>query len=140
MSKLHRFRIPISLTGIALALLLQVGVSHPAFAQEVHRFDIDTTDAAAAIHLFGAQSGVQILASADVLNGKHLNKLSGEHSTDEGFKQLLAGSGLEHRYVGERAVALVSETSPTRSDPHTPQSAQQALDDTEARASETTAN
>ena len=80
----------------------------PAFAEEVHRFDVVKTDAAGAIQEFGVQSGVQILAAGEGLTGKRLNTVAGDLSTEEGLRRLLAGTGLTHRYVGQRAVALVS--------------------------------
>jgi iron complex outermembrane receptor protein len=93
--------------SLVLATLL---ASDPAsaLAAEKHDFNVDTESPAAAIHEFGEQSGVQILAAGDKIDGKHFNTVSGEHSVDEGLRILLAGSGLTHRYVGNRAVALVA--------------------------------
>ena len=107
MARHNRFRIQHSVFGIVAALFLQAGVNLPLFAQELHRFDVTGADAAKAIHQFGNQSGVQIVASAEALDGKRLNSVSGELSTDEGLRKLLADTGLSHQYVGERAVAVV---------------------------------
>jgi iron complex outermembrane receptor protein len=83
----------------------------PAAAQEVHTFNVPAADPASAIRAFGAQAGIQILASADDLKGKQLNPVNGEISTENGLNDLLAGTGLAHRYVGERAVALTNDDS-----------------------------
>lgn len=113
MSSFSRFH---AVFGILTTLLLQAGLTLPAFAQEVHRFDINTTDAATAIHEFGSQADVQILVAAEALNGKHLNKVHGNLSTADALIKLLADTGLSHQYVGDRAVAVLPEPARPASD------------------------
>src|SRR6266851_3619799 len=103
-----RCRINGQMSAFILASVLAVAAPLPASAQEVHAFNVSAQDPAGAIRAFGVQAGVQILASADDLKGKKLNPVSGDISTEDALKVLLAGTGLDHRYVGERAVALVS--------------------------------
>jgi iron complex outermembrane receptor protein len=79
----------------------------PAFADELHEFAIATTSAPSAIHSFAAQSGVQILASGERLEGRRFNQVAGLLSTDAALQRMLAGSGLNYEYVGDRAIALV---------------------------------
>lgn len=95
--------------GILLTAAMAVSNGLPAYAQEVHDFQITATDAKRAVHDFGAQAGLQILAAGDNLSGKRFNPISGQLSTEEGLRLMLAGTGLTHRYVGERAIALVNE-------------------------------
>jgi iron complex outermembrane receptor protein len=97
------------MSAFILASVLAVAAPLPAAAQEVHAFNVSVQDPAGAIRAFGVQAGVQILASADDLKGKKFNPVSGDISTEDGLKVLLAGTGLDHRYVGERAVALVTD-------------------------------
>jgi iron complex outermembrane receptor protein len=100
-------RITDSMSALLLTSLLAVAAPLPAAAQEVHAFNVVAADPASAIHSFGVQAGIQILASADDLKGKKLNPVSGKISTEQALNDLLAGTGLDHRYVGDRAVALV---------------------------------
>lgn len=79
----------------------------PAFAIEVHRFDIPEEEAAAAIRDFGVQAHVQILVAGEAVSGKKLHAVTGELSTEDGLKRLLIGSGLTHQYVGDRSIALL---------------------------------
>jgi len=51
----------------------------PAAAQEVHAFNVQAADPSSAIRAFGAQAGIQILASADDLKGKKFNPVTGGH-------------------------------------------------------------
>jgi iron complex outermembrane receptor protein len=97
------------MTFLALAAA-QALLSLPAFAQEVHHFNVQATNVPAAVHTLGEQSGVQIFASADTLTGKQLNAVIGDMTTDVAFQRFLAGTGLSAKYVGDRAVALVSNT------------------------------
>jgi TonB-dependent siderophore receptor len=100
--------------GFLLTMLLASAGTPPAYAMELRRFDVAAGDAATAIHELGLQSGMQIMASGTRLAGRRLNAVNGELSTDEALKRLLAGTGLTHRYMGERAVAVVSEEAPAR--------------------------
>lgn len=105
---LIRDRVRPQVFGILLTAAMAVSNALPAYAQEVHDFEITATDAKRAVHDFGAQAGLQILAAGDNLSGKRFNPISGQLSTEEGLRLMLAGTGLAHRYVGERAIALVS--------------------------------
>jgi iron complex outermembrane receptor protein len=112
-----------TMSALLLVSLLAIGAPLPAVAQEVHTFDISSQDSASAIRAFSEQSGMQILASADDLHGKHLNAIHGNVANEEALNDLLAGTGLSHRYVGGRTVALVSATSATDTAPplHSPE-------------------
>src|SRR5262245_39696605 len=90
-----------TMSGFILTALLLAQVPLPAYAAESHEFRVAAADSATAIHDFAAQSGVQILAAVDTVQGKHLNPVTGEHTTDEGLRILLKGTGLEPRYMGE---------------------------------------
>ena len=97
------------MTGMLLTLLLAAAGMTPAFALEIHSFDIDGADAATAIHQLGEQSGLQVMVGAANVAGRRLNPVKGELSIDEALVRLLSGTGLTHRYVGERSVALMNE-------------------------------
>jgi outer membrane receptor protein involved in Fe transport len=96
---------------LLLSSLLAMAAPLPAVAQQVHEFNVSPADPAIAIGTFGAQAGIQILASADDLKGKRLNSIKGSLSTEAALNVLLAGTGLEHRYVSDRAVALVASSA-----------------------------
>jgi iron complex outermembrane receptor protein len=95
---------------ILMALLAASGAL-PAFAVEVHHFDIPEEGAAAAIRDFGEQAHVQILVAAEAVNGKKLHAVTGELSTEDGLNALLSGSGLTHRYVGDHSIALLAQAT-----------------------------
>jgi iron complex outermembrane receptor protein len=97
------------MTALVLVSIFSMTAPLPAVAQEVHTFNVSVTDPAMAIRAFGEQAAIEILASADDLMGKQLNPVSGELSTDKALNYLLAGTGLNHRYVADRAVALVAD-------------------------------
>ncbi len=93
--------------ALALVTFLAVADPLPPFAGKSHGFNIVVSDASTAVREFGRQSGVRIMVSGELLKGKKLNPVTGEHSTDAALRILLADSGLMHRYVGERGVVLV---------------------------------
>lgn len=102
--------VKVTLVVLATALLA-ANPALPAFASESHHFAISASDSATVIREFAAQSGVQILVAAKTVGGKRLNAVRGEHSMDEALTLMLEGTGLVHRYMGERAVALVADAS-----------------------------
>jgi iron complex outermembrane receptor protein len=87
----------------------------PAFATETHQFDVPAEDAPAAIRDFASQAHVQILVAGEKVKDKHLHAVSGELSTDQGLRLLLADSGLSPQYVGDRSIALVTASDSTTS-------------------------
>lgn len=88
---------------------LAVGMAAPAIqADELHHFNIDGANATTALQTFAAQSGMQILASATGLTGRQLNPVAGELSAESALRQMLAGTGLNYRYVSTQAVAVVA--------------------------------
>src|SRR3984885_10179812 len=93
---------------VLLIVALAVAGTIPAFATETHQFDVPAEDAPSAIRDFAAQAHVQILVAGENVKDKHLHPVSGEFSTDQGLRLLLADSGLSPKYVGDRAIAIVT--------------------------------
>jgi iron complex outermembrane receptor protein len=98
----------------ALCPIILAAAGLPAFAEELHEFTITAASASSAIHSFAAQSGVQILASGERLEGKRFNDVTGLMSTDAALRRMLAGTGLDYEYVGDRAIALMQPRPETR--------------------------
>jgi iron complex outermembrane recepter protein len=99
---------------VLLVAALAVARTMPAFATETHQFDVPAEDAPTAIRDFASQAHVQILVAGENVKEKSLHTVSGEFSTEQGLRLLLADSGLSPQYVGDRSIALVvaSDSSP----------------------------
>ncbi|MGB6306932.1 MAG: TonB-dependent receptor, partial [Steroidobacteraceae bacterium] len=119
------------MSALILASVLAFASPVPAAAQQVRTFNVHVRDPAGAIRAFGAQSGFQILASADDLKGKQFNPVSGDISIEQALDDLLAGTGLDHRYVGDRAVALVRNDRPSTGSSQSPRNGPEAAPDAE---------
>src|ERR1700722_11107451 len=102
---------------VLLIAALAVAGTIPAFATETHQFDVPAEDASAAIRDFASQAHVQILVAGEKVKDKHLHAVSGELSTDQGLRLVLADSGLSPQYVGDRSIALVA-ASDSNTSPH----------------------
>ncbi|MGN6421934.1 MAG: TonB-dependent receptor [Asticcacaulis sp.] len=72
-------------------------ISAPAFAQNEKNFNIPAQDAATAIPAFVQQSGYQVLAKADDLQGVRTNAVQGQMSVGDALDQLIKGTGLSVR-------------------------------------------
>jgi hypothetical protein len=96
---------------ILLIAALAVAGPIPAFATETHQFDVPAEDAPTAIRDFASQAHVQILVAGENVKEKHLHAVTGEFSTDQGLRLLLADSGLTPQYTGDRSIALVTSAN-----------------------------
>ncbi|WP_410481877.1 TonB-dependent siderophore receptor [Pseudomonas plecoglossicida] len=89
----------------AMSLLLCA----PAWADEPARrsYQVPAASLGAVLTHFAEQAGVSLSLDPVLVNGRHSNGLSGSYSVDEGFAQLLRGSGLQLLPVGEGSFTLV---------------------------------
>lgn len=89
----------------AMSLLLCA----PVWADEPARrsYQVPATSLGAALTQFADQAGVSLSLDPALVNGRQSNGLSGSYSVDEGFTQLLRGSGLQLLPVGEGAFTLM---------------------------------
>lgn len=89
----------------AMSLLL----CGPAWAEEPARrsYQVSPANLGAALTQFADQAGVSLSLDPALVNGRQSNGLSGSYSVDEGFTQLLRGSGLQLLPVGEGAFTLM---------------------------------
>jgi len=90
----------------AMSLLLCA----PAWADEPARrsYQVPAASLGAALTQFADQAGVSLSLDPALIDGRQSNGLSGNYSVDEGFTQLLRGSGLQLLPVGEGAFTLMS--------------------------------
>jgi len=94
----------IEIALIALAAIVPL----PSFATELHQFEVPAEDASLAIRDFASQAHVQILVAGENVPPRQLHAVSGEYSTDQGLRLLLADSDLRPTYMGDRSIALVT--------------------------------
>ena len=89
----------------AMSLLLCV----PAWADEPTRrtYAVAPASLGAALTRFADQAGISLSLDPALVQGRQSTGLSGSYSVDEGFMQLLRGSGLQLLPVGEGAFTLV---------------------------------
>ncbi len=100
--------------AVGSALMLTV----PAFAAgqvSVQEYRIDAGQLQDALSRFAAEAGVQLLFDPLLLNGKTSNGLTARVSVEEGFRQLLQGSGLvaEQEKNGFRIRLQTEQSAPS---------------------------
>lgn len=95
-----------SRAALIAALSVSAAYSAPAFAQ-TKAFAIPAQPAAKGVQAFAQQSGLQVLASADDLNGLRTNAVEGTLPVDKALTQLISGTGLSLKSNDGRAAVLV---------------------------------
>lgn len=104
-------RLHLAIQGILLASALTVSAAAHAEnnsdnASVKHSYHIDGGSLSQVLRQFATTSGVLFSAEAKLTDGKTTAGLKGEYTVEEGFKNLLAGSGLTYVFTGEDSVAL----------------------------------
>ena len=105
-SRLHQ-----AIQGILLASVLTVSVAANAESTNntgsVKRsYHISGGSLSQALRQFATNSGLLFSAEAKLTDGKTSAGLDGEYTVEEGFKKLLAGSGLTYTLTGNNSVAI----------------------------------
>lgn len=70
------------------------------------QFDIPAQALGDALMAFGRQSGLQVTAEGPLVEGRKSSAVAGRMAATQALSQLLAGTGLTFRYVGDNAVRL----------------------------------
>jgi hypothetical protein len=76
-------------------------------------FDIPAQSLGSALSAYGAATRIQLFVDAELAAGRRSTALKGVFSFDDALKDLLAGTGLEPRAIGDQGFTLVSQP-PTR--------------------------
>lgn len=103
---------------LRLSLLLSLSVSPllvPAsWAEDAVRrsYQVPAGSLGAALTRFAGLAGVDLSLDPALVQGRASAGLSGEYAVEEGFAQLLEGSGLQLRAVGEQAYTLTPAPAP----------------------------
>jgi iron complex outermembrane receptor protein len=94
-----------------LALLsgLMLAAAAPAedLASREVDFDIPAQPLTSALLAFSAQSGLQVVTSGATLPVRDISAISGRQTIDDALNQLLSGTNLTYRTIGETTVTLV---------------------------------
>ncbi len=105
-SRLHQ-----AIQGILLVSVLTVSVAANAESTNntgsVKRsYHISGGSLSQALRQFATNSGLLFSAEAKLTDGKTTAGLDGEYTVEEGFKKLLAGSGLTYTFTDDNSVAI----------------------------------
>ncbi|WP_415880058.1 TonB-dependent siderophore receptor [Methylomonas sp. TEB] len=104
-------RLHLAIQGILLASALTL--SGPVHAESINdhasikrSYHIGGGSLSQALRQFATSSGLLFSAEATLTDGKTTSGLDGEYTIEEGFRKLLAGSGLTYSFTGEDSVAI----------------------------------
>jgi len=100
----HKLACAALLAGTGLAATAQSTAFAQSTATATRSFNIPAQPLANAVMLFGQQSGLQVSAPADLLAGRTSSAVTGRQSTVAALGQLLSGTGLSFRVMGNTVV------------------------------------
>ncbi|WP_311268325.1 TonB-dependent receptor plug domain-containing protein [Sphingobium sp. WCS2017Hpa-17] len=88
------------------ATLLSPAMAQSAPQAAQRRINVPAQPLTDAIILFGRQSGIEVTAGSDLLNGKTSSAVAGNLVPAEALSRLLTGTGLTFRFIGPKSVEL----------------------------------
>lgn len=94
-------------TGLAMSLWLAAIPGAANAVEATRNYQIPAGSLGAALTRFADQAGVSLSLDPALLGNRQSAGLAGDYSVDQGFMQLLRGSGLQLQAVGEGAFTLV---------------------------------
>lgn len=77
-----------------------------AQAPSTQRFDIPPGPLDAVLLAFKDATGITVLVSTDSIRNLHSNGVSGTYTLEQALEQLLAGTGVTHRFTSPQSVSL----------------------------------
>ncbi|WP_083742362.1 STN domain-containing protein [Bradyrhizobium mercantei] len=100
-------------TVIGLAALVAAGTPQVALtAEAVVEFDIPSQPLDTALSTYGAITRIQLLFDPGLTDGRRVNRLRGVFTPEAALQQLLSGTGLAARMIGEQGFTLVADEPP----------------------------
>ncbi len=111
------FAIGCALIGVSAMAVLAPGAvfaAEPAGSTAPRNYAISAGRLGDVLAEFAATSGVQLVFDPQLLAGFNSDGLRGQHSVQEGFAQLLGGSGYEAVYAGNGRYTLRQVVPPSR--------------------------
>lgn len=93
---------------LCAALMLALAGTSPVLAQSEarHAVEVEAQDLGTALRLLAQQTRLQIVYSADLVQGKRAPALDGSLTAREALERVLAGSGLEYEFLDSQTVTL----------------------------------
>jgi iron complex outermembrane receptor protein len=107
-SRSNRFRLGVLSLAIATQLntVAAAPANQSAAASANISFNIPSQKLISSLSAFAEQSGLQLLYSAELAEGKQAPTLSGSFNTEQGLQRLLKDSGLSFRFVDQGVVTI----------------------------------
>lgn len=78
-------------------------------AEQLVEFDIPAQPLDAALGAYGAATRIQLLFDPEITEGRRTNALKGTFTAETALRQLLAGTGVAARTIGDEGFTLVRE-------------------------------
>jgi len=93
---------------LCAALMLALAGTSPVLAQseDQHVVELQAQDLGTALKLLAQQTKLQIVYSADLVQGKRAPALKGSLTATDALNQLLRGSGLKYEFLDSQTVTL----------------------------------
>src|SRR6266853_1479311 len=101
--------------GPILSVLILCSAAAVARAQAISAFNLPSQPLAESLKAIGSQTNTNVLVAPELVDGRQAPALKANLNVDEALSRILAGTGINHKFLNERTIVLASAVPPTTS-------------------------
>jgi len=101
--------------GPILSVLILCGAAAAARAQAISAFNLPSQPLAESLKAIGSQTNTNVLVAPELVDGRQAPALKATLNVDEALSRILAGTGINHKFLNEKTIVLASAASPKSS-------------------------
>src|SRR5437016_11195675 len=100
---------------VGLLLLILCSAAAAARAQAISAFNLPAQPLAESLKAIGSQTNTNVLVAPELVDGRQAPALKANLTVDEALSRILAGTGINHKFLNEKTIVLASTTAPKTS-------------------------
>jgi len=98
--------------GLALSVLILCSATAAARAQAISAFNLPSQPLAESLKAIGSQTNTNVLVAPELVDGRQAPALKANLTVDEALSRILAGTGINHKFLNEKTIVLASAAPP----------------------------
>jgi iron complex outermembrane receptor protein len=98
--------------GLILSVLILCSAAAAARAQAISAFNLPAQPLAESLKAIGSQTNTNVLVAPELVDGRQAPALKATLNVDEALSRILAGTGINHKFLNEKTIVLASADPP----------------------------
>src|SRR6266404_123980 len=98
--------------GLILSAVILCSAAAAARAQAISAFNLPSQPLAESLKAIGSQTNTNVLVAPQLVDGRQAPALKANLNVDEALSRILAGTGINHKFLNEKTIVLASAVPP----------------------------